>query len=215
MNFISLTITRVPGHDHASIGYALDAGASIMIPQIDTVEQARAVVSFAKFGSKISGTRSAPPCRFAPGIGDICLNVSNTLYQNLNRQAAIIIQIESLQGIKNLDSILTEVGHDIDSVWLGTYDARASMEFNAGGAWGDEKEWLDAVELYEATLRKHNMPASGLAFGDPATIKRTAKIRSFLVTTIDFYSLIGQGLQDIGTYRKEFLAKDYSEVYDA
>lgn len=28
---------RVPGHDHAAIGYALDAGASVVIPQVGLV----------------------------------------------------------------------------------------------------------------------------------------------------------------------------------
>jgi len=41
---------RVPGHEHASIGYALDAGASIVVPQVETVEQARHVVSAMKYG---------------------------------------------------------------------------------------------------------------------------------------------------------------------
>ena len=207
-----LTGSRVPGHEHASIGYALDAGASLVVPQIETVEQARAVVSYAKFGRKVSGTRSAPPCRLIPGIGDVCLDASTTWYQNLNRQAAIIIQIESIKGIENLDAILTEVGTEIDSVWLGSYDARANMEFAAAGAWGEEKEWLDAVKLYEDTLKKHNMPASGLAIGDPETVKRTAKTKSFKITSNDFYSLLGQGLQDIGAFRKDYPAKNYSEA---
>ena len=34
----SIPFVRVPGHDHAAIGYALDAGASIVVPQIDTIE---------------------------------------------------------------------------------------------------------------------------------------------------------------------------------
>ncbi|KAK4220867.1 Pyruvate/Phosphoenolpyruvate kinase-like domain-containing protein [Podospora fimiseda] len=59
---------RVPGHDHAAIGFALDAGASIVIPQVDTIEQAKHVVLAAKFGTKQNGTRSSPPFRLLPGI---------------------------------------------------------------------------------------------------------------------------------------------------
>lgn len=210
-----MTKSRVPGHEHAAIGYSLDAGASIVVPQVDTVEQARAIVSYAKFGSKVSGIRSAPPCRFIPGLADLGIDPSVTFQQNLNRQAAIIIQIESLKGIMNLDAILTEVGSEIDSVWLGSLDARVSMEFKAGGLWGEEKEWVDAVKLYEGTLRKHNMPASGLALGDPETIKNMARGKSFMVTTSDFHSLMGQGLQELGAFRRGFPASNYSEVYEA
>lgn len=59
-----LTVNSVPGHDHAAIGFALDAGASIVVPQVETVEQAKHIVSAAKFGAKINGTRSAPPARW-------------------------------------------------------------------------------------------------------------------------------------------------------
>lgn len=30
----TIPFVRVPGHDHAAIGYALDAGASIVVPQV-------------------------------------------------------------------------------------------------------------------------------------------------------------------------------------
>src|SRR5271155_921672 len=87
----------VPGHDHAAIGYALDAGASIVVPQVDTVEQAKHIVSCAKFGRKHNGTRSAPPARLMPGLSDTPLDPSRSIWENLNDQAAIIIQIESLE----------------------------------------------------------------------------------------------------------------------
>jgi 4-hydroxy-2-oxoheptanedioate aldolase len=53
----------MPGHDYAAIGFALDAGASIVLPQVETVEQAKHICSAAKFGKKAGGTRSAPPTR--------------------------------------------------------------------------------------------------------------------------------------------------------
>ena len=156
-------IGRVPGHDHAAIGYALDAGASIIVPQVDTVEQAQHVVSAAKFGVKAKGNRSAPPFRWLPGLSDTRIDPSRSLWENLNDQAAIIIQIESEEGARNLDAILTAVGDQIDAVWMGTLDMRISMGFD--GMWGSEPRFLEIVELYQNALKKHDVPNSGMCLG--------------------------------------------------
>lgn len=131
-------LNRIPDHSHANIGYALDTGASIMVPQVDTVEQAKHIISSAKFGAKINGTRSAPPARFMKGISDTPIEPSESIWQNVNRQAAIIIQVECVKAAKNLDAILTECGDGIDAVWIGTLDLRTSM--GLPDFWGVEPE---------------------------------------------------------------------------
>ena len=156
-------INRVPGHDHAAIGYALDAGASVIIPHIDTVEQAQHVVSAAKFGLKAKGNRSAPPFRMLPGIGDTASDPSRSIWENVNDQAAIVIQIESEEGARNLDAILTAVGDQIDAVWMGTLDTRVSMGYD--GFSGSEPRFLEIVELYQNALKKHDVPNTGMCLG--------------------------------------------------
>lgn len=206
-------VNRVPGVDHALIGYAMDAGASIIVPQVDTVEQARHVIAAAKYGRKANGSRSAPPERFLPGITDGRIDPSLSFHQNLNKQAAIVIQIESLEAIHNLDAILTEVGDQIDSVWLGSMDARVSMDLLAGGVEGDDPQWLEAKALYESTLRKHNKPASGLALDSPELTKSMARGRSFVVCSGDMFGLMQSGLRDVSFARENFARMDYSQVY--
>jgi 4-hydroxy-2-oxoheptanedioate aldolase len=205
-----LTTDSVPGHDHANIGFALDAGASIVVPQVETVEQAKHVVSVAKYGASINGTRSAPPARLVPGISDTPLDPSLTLHQNVNKQAAIVIQIESLLGIQNVDAILTEVGDQIDSVWLGTLDARISMGFP--GMYGEEPEWMEAVKIYEGALAKHNKPASGIALGPPDMKANMGRGKSFLVVAADMFALAGTAA-DLASTRDVFPATSYKGVY--
>lgn len=204
----------VPGHDHAAIGYALDAGASIMVPQVDTVEQAKHICSAAKFGIANNGTRSAPPARFIPGISDIGPDPSKGWHENANNQAAIVIQIETLQAIHNLDDILTEVGEHIDAVWLGTLDARISMGLPAnGGMGGTEPEWLRAVALYESTMAKHNKPAAGFSMGTPEQMEITSRGKCFVVVGAELYAILGNGMEQLGKYR-EFMPKmNYKGVY--
>lgn len=182
---------RVPGHDHAAIGWALDAGASIVVPQVETVEQARHVVSATKFGARVGGTRSAPPARLFPGLADTPSDPSLDLHRALNNQAAVMIQIESLQAIRNLDAILTEVP-DIDCVWLGSLDARVSMGFPANfGLPTTEPEWLEAVALFRDTLRKHDKPLAGFSLAAGEQLRKDADDMAICFVGLDVLALMG------------------------
>jgi 4-hydroxy-2-oxoheptanedioate aldolase len=185
-------LSSVPGHDHAAIGYALDAGASIVVPQVDTVEQAKHIVSCAKFGRKHNGTRSVPPARLMPGLSDTPLDPSRSVWENLNDQAAIIIQIESLEGINNLDAILTEVGDQIDAVWIGSLDARVSM--GLGFSFFEqpsEPEWLAAMDKYNAVLKKHDKPNSGFGLGPPEVVAKVAETKCIVFIHGDVFAILG------------------------
>ncbi|RSM07105.1 hypothetical protein CEP52_005380 [Fusarium oligoseptatum] len=203
---------RVPGHDHAAIGYALDAGASIVVPQVETVEQAKHVVSSAKYGTKQNGTRSAPPFRLVPYLTDAPYDSTRDVHKCLNDQAAIMIQIETLEGINNLDAILTEVP-DIDLVWLGSLDCRLSMNLPGNmGMGGDEQEWLDAREKFFSVLDKHDKPYSGFAFGappygSPEALKKAAERMSMIIMTADVMHLVAMG-QDLAQAREIVASPD-------
>ncbi|KAF4479810.1 5-keto-4-deoxy-D-glucarate aldolase [Colletotrichum fructicola Nara gc5] len=162
----TIPFVRVPGHDHGAIGHALDCGASLVIPQVENVEQAKHVISAAKFGTNQNGTRSLPPFRLVPGFTDAPYDTSRDLHKCLNDQAAIMIQIESAEGVRNLDAILTECP-DIDIVWFGTLDARVSMNLEAkwGGIGATEPEWLEISQLFFNTIDRHDKPYAGFAFG--------------------------------------------------
>ena len=72
----------------------------------------------------------------------------------------MIIQIESEEGARNLDAILTAVGEQIDAVWMGRLDRRINM--GDDGIWGSEPRFLEIVELYQNPLKKHDVPNSGM-----------------------------------------------------
>lgn len=186
-----MLFTSVPGHDHAFIAYALDAGASVIIPQVDTVEQAKHVVSGTKYGTNQKGTRSAPPYRLIPGITDTPFDPTRDIHKCLNDQAAVVIQIESLEGIRNLDAILTEV-KDIDAVWLGSLDCRLSM--NLAGNFGmanTEPQWLEAIKLLEDTLKKHDKPYASFFLGPLDTFKEGTKHMCMTYIAADVMALFG------------------------
>ncbi|KAM0561415.1 hypothetical protein ACHAPJ_003296 [Fusarium lateritium] len=122
---------------------------------------------------------------------------------------------DALEGINNLDAILTKVP-DIDIVWLGSLDARISMNLPGNhGLGGAEQEWLDAREKFFSVLDKHNKPYGGFAFanppyGTPEGLQKAAERMSFILMTADVIHLAAMG-QDLQQAR-ELIASASSEA---
>ena len=113
-------VVRVPRGTDIWIDQALDVGAgAVMIPQIDTAEQARAAVSAAKFSPR--GTRGT--CRFVRSAGYGAIPGAD--YFSQAQDTVVILQAEGQKAIDNLDEILSVEGVDI--VFVGPYDLSASL----------------------------------------------------------------------------------------
>lgn len=188
----TVPFVRLRSHDHADVAFAIDTGANIVVPQVNTAEECQHVISAMKFGTDNNGTRSAPPFRLIPGLTDTTIDKSKSIWKNLNDQAAIMIQIETLEGIHNLDDILTKCP-EVDAVWLGTLDARISMNIDVAGFEPSmDQKWLDAVELYNQILLRHNKPSAGFAMGDSDTIKLMGTGKAMCVVGGDVLGLCAQ-----------------------
>ncbi|CAD6567205.1 MAG: hypothetical protein ASARMPRED_000536 [Alectoria sarmentosa] len=144
---------RVPEHDYVAIGFALNAGASIIIPRFNTVAKAQHAVSSAKYGLKNCGTRSAPPFRLILGVTALLSDPNETHREKHEPPSSHHDPTETTEVNDNLDAILTEVP-DIDAVWLGTLDIRVSMDSEATGEGDPEPEYSQAVVKFERILNK-------------------------------------------------------------
>ena len=113
-------VVRVPRGTAIRIDQALDVGAgAVMIPQIDTAEQARAAVSAAKF----SPVGSRGTCRFVRSAGFGAIPGSE--YFSKAQETVVIVQAEGKKAVENLDEILDVPG--IDVVFVGPYDLSSSL----------------------------------------------------------------------------------------
>ena len=112
---------RVAGLDASLIKKSLDAGAStIMIPQVNNAEEARAAVRFSKYAPE--GTRGV-----SPGW-TFYANVSWDDYlPRANKETCVVVQVESLEGMENVEAIAAVEG--VDVVFAGPMDLSAAMGF--------------------------------------------------------------------------------------
>ncbi|HOX38062.1 MAG TPA: aldolase/citrate lyase family protein [Candidatus Brocadiia bacterium] len=111
------TICRIPDQSYGRIGHVLDAGASgVMVPMVDTVEQARAVVDAARYPQQ--GHRSYGGRRPVDLYG-------HAYPQKANEWTTLVIQIETPKGVENVDAIAA-VEH-IDVLFVGPADYRTHL----------------------------------------------------------------------------------------
>jgi len=109
-------LVRVPGHDSEHLSRALDGGAmGIIVPHVDTAEQARAMVRMGKYPPvrhrSVVGSGPALGYRSMP-LGEI-----NAL---VNRETLLVAMLETPTGIANADDIAAVPG--IDMLLIGSND---------------------------------------------------------------------------------------------
>jgi len=114
-------IIRVTENNPALILRALDIGAhGVQIPQISTREQAQQAVSYAKYSPM--GERGLCPFTRA---GSYSMKQALTHTAQANKNTLVILNVEGVEGIKNLDEIISVDG--VDVVFVGPYDLSQSV----------------------------------------------------------------------------------------
>ena len=114
-------IVRIPELGRAAIKRALDMGAAgILVPQVETAEQAAEAVRLARYapaGERGMGLARAHRYGFA----------FREYVAQANDAIAVIIQVEHFRAVENIDRIAAVQG--LDAVFLGPYDLSASLGY--------------------------------------------------------------------------------------
>jgi len=176
---------RVHSLDEIAIKKALDSGASgIIVPQINSAEQAAQAVAFAKYPPQ--GRRGVGIAR-AQGYGFSF----NDYIEQTNDEVVVVVQAEHAQAVENIKAIATTPG--VDGVFIGPYDLSASL-----GKMGllDEPIVVNAIKHITQTCL-----AAGIKLGVFTTSAEAAIPyieRGFtLITAGTDTLLLGQGGRDI------------------
>jgi 2-dehydro-3-deoxyglucarate aldolase/4-hydroxy-2-oxoheptanedioate aldolase len=174
-------IVRVPSKAYDQMARAADMGAeAIMVPMVDTAEEAQALVANIKY----------PPA----GRRGVALGVAHDNYASggsvgdrlnaANDRICLFAQIETASGAKHADAIAAVEG--VDCLWVGHFDLTASL--GIPGQF-DHPLFLEAIEGVAAACRTHNK-AFGRLVPDAATgIECAAQGFDFLCWSGDVWAL--------------------------
>lgn len=178
-----MPMIRVAGLDSSLIKKALDLGAQcVMVPQINNAEEARRAVSYAKYPPQ--GTRGISPGWTFYFEG---LTWADYLPQ-ANDEIMIVAQIESPEGIENMDEICQVEG--VDVVLAGPADLSAALGVIGQMQHPKLKEFLAG---FPARVAKHGK-VPGIALGSyEAAVEAYGNGYRF----ISYGSMIGYGMRGL------------------
>ncbi|EFY88512.1 HpcH/HpaI aldolase/citrate lyase family protein [Metarhizium acridum CQMa 102] len=94
---------------------------------------------------------------------------SQTVYDVWNDHAAVICQIEDLQGLDNIEEICGVPG--VDGLFIGTGDLRMCMGLAVGSLDGDEPVFVSALQRIRDAAKANDLPIMGFGIS-PSTLER-------------------------------------------
>lgn len=131
-------IVRVCGVDAHAIGAALDSGAAgVQVPNITNAAQAAEAVAAARFHPM--GQRGV--CRFvrAAHFGE----AEKADYFAAENEKLLVLQVEGIEGVKNIDEILSVPGFDV--CFVGPYDLSQSAGRPGDVEASEVKDLIDCI----------------------------------------------------------------------
>jgi len=157
-------VVRVPGHDPGAIGKALDTAAEgVMVPMINNADQAYRAVKASKFPPL--GSRSFGGRRPAEQNGRGYANPGIP-------QPLLVCQIETAEGIKNVDAIAGVEG--VDALFMGLDDIRLEAGLMMDNPLPDGY-FSDTLRKVADAAKLHTIHAGGI-FITPAAIREAVEL---------------------------------------
>jgi 4-hydroxy-2-oxoheptanedioate aldolase len=173
--YASAPVVRAVVGDVALIKQLLDIGAkNLLIPMVDTPEQARLIVSATRY----------PPLGIR-GVGSAVARASlwsaRTDYLNVaDSEVCLLVQAETVTALSHLEAICAVEG--VDGVFIGPADLAASMGHRGQP---DHPEVQAAIERAIATIVASGK-AAGTLTSDPALARHYLALGcSFVATGVD------------------------------
>jgi 2-dehydro-3-deoxyglucarate aldolase/4-hydroxy-2-oxoheptanedioate aldolase len=159
-------MVRVPRGEYHFIARALDVGAlGVMVPMVNTADEARQIVACTRYPPQ--GRRGAA-FGFAHDDyegGEVVAKIAA-----LNARTLVIPQIETREGLDNVEAIAAVPG--VDALWVGHFDLTNFMGISGQF---QHPDYLAAIERIVAACEAHGKTAGFLAVDDGWALDYAAK----------------------------------------
>ncbi len=178
-------LVRLPAAREEYVKQALDVGAAgIIVPQVNTADQAEQIVRWAKYAPE--GSR---------GVGITKANRYGFGFQqyidSANDNLVVVLQAEHIEAVKNIASIVRIPG--VDAIFVGPYDLSASL-----GKLGqvDDLEVVEAIERVSAACQEAGVPLGIFGLSAAAVSPYIRQGFTLIAAGIDAM-LMGQAARDL------------------
>lgn len=131
-----------------------DIHSGIMVPMVNTVEDAQNIVKWSKFPPMGVRGQGSSFCGMASG-----LSLADYV-KTANRTLITAVQIETPEAVNNVDAIAALDG--VDALFVGPNDLALSLLGYVPARW-DEEEFLDALEKVRQAGIRHGKHVGILA----------------------------------------------------
>lgn len=193
-------LVRIPEGTHHYIKRALDAGAwGIVVPMVDTVEQARIAIAAAKYPPV--GNRSVGGGMHSMNFGAS----AGEYYERANDEILVVLQTESPQGVENAEAIYSLPG--CDAIFIGPNDLRFQMHSTLGRKpTAEEHEAL--IQQVILAGKKVGTPTGLHAMDAESARERVAQGMQFMAVGSDLRMMTTQAQQIVQQVLPEAAARD-------
>jgi 4-hydroxy-2-oxoheptanedioate aldolase len=177
-----VAVARVPNHDPALIGQALDAGAAgVIVPMVSTPAEAAQLVR--AFRYQPDGVRSYGPARAALTLG--------SKRPGPLSEVACILMIETASALQHVEEIAALPG--VDALFVGPADLALALGSTPGGA--DEPVLREALTRVVDACRRHGV-TPGIQCRDGASARRHQELGFRMITVATDASVLQRAVRD-------------------